>query len=293
MKRPGRVLRIAAPIKVLAQRFTFLGLVALSVGLMILGKAETPVVEQLRSLVTDAFVPILDAMSRPIATVAEIGDEITGVVNVYQENVRLRQENERLLRWENVARQLQTENNSLRDMLHLVPDAPVSYVAARVVSDAAGMFVRSVLVTAGVHDGVAKGQVALTGDGLVGRVGEVGQRSARILLLTDLNSEVPVMLENGQMRAILAGDNSDQPKLLYLVNDAHPQIGDRVVTSGSGGVFPPGLPVGVVSSIGDNVVRVKPFVEFHRLDYVRLVDYGLDGTLKLSAPRPTSRHAGR
>ncbi len=293
MKRPGSVLRIAAPIKVLAQRFTFLGLVALSVALMILGKAETPIVEQVRTLVTDAFVPVLDALSRPIATVADLSDKMYNVMNVYAENERLREENDRLLRWENVARQLESDNKSLRDMLRLAPDAPVSYVTARVVSDAAGMFVRSVLVTAGARDGVAKGQAAITGEGLVGRVGDVGERSSRILLLTDLNSEVPVQIENGQARAILAGDNSDQPKLLYLTPDAHPQVGDRVVTSGHGGVFPPGLPVGIVSSVTNNIVRVKPFVEFHRLDYVRLVDYGLAGTLTVSAPRPTHRRSGR
>jgi len=292
MKRPGPVLRLAAPLKVLAQRFTFLGLVALSVGLMILGKAETPIVEQLRTVVMDAFVPVLDALSRPIATVADISDRISDVMNVYSDNVRLREENERLLRWESVARRLESDNSGLRDMLRLVPDAPVSYVTARVVSDAAGMFVRSVLVTAGAHDGVAKGQAAITGEGLVGRVGEVGERSARILLLTDLNSEVPVTIENGQARAILAGDNSDQPKLLYLTADAHPKVGDRVVTSGHGGVFPPGLAVGMVSSVADNIVRVKPFVEFHRLDYVRVVDYGLSGTLSVSAPRPTRRASG-
>lgn len=285
-------MRLAAPLKVLAQRFTFLGLVALSVGLMVLGKAETPIVEQLRTVVMDAFVPVLDALSRPIATVAEMTDKVSDMLNVYADNARLREENERLLRWENVARRLETENTSLRSMLRLAPDAPVSYVTARVVSDAAGMFVRSVLVTAGAHDGVAKGQVAITGDGLVGRVGEVGERAARILLLTDLNSEVPVTLENGQARAILAGDNSDQPKLLYLTPDAHPQVGDRVVTSGHGGVFPAGLAVGTVSSVGDNIVRVKPFVEFHRLDYVRLVDYGLAGTLTVSAPRPVRRGSG-
>lgn len=291
MKRPGPVLRMAAPLKVL-QRFTFAGLVALSVGLMILGKAETPLIEQVRTLVTDAFVPILDALSRPIATVSEFSDKLSDIMNVYSENQRLREENDRLLRWENVARQLEAENTSLRNLLHLAPDAPVSYVTARVVSDGAGMFVRSVLVTAGAHDGVAKGQAAITGEGLVGRVGEVGERSARILLLTDLNSEVPVTVETGQARAILAGDNSDQPKLLYVTPDAHPQVGERVVTSGNGGVFPPGLPVGVVSSVSDNVVRVKPFVEFHRLDYVRLVDYGLAGTITVSAPPPTRRRAG-
>ncbi len=292
MKRPGRVLRLAAPLKVLAQRFTFLGLVALSVGLMVLGKAETPIVDQARSLVTDAFVPLLDALSRPVATVADVSSRISGMINVYSENARLREENAQLLRWQVVARNLEAENESLRDVVRLVPEAPVSFVSARVVADGGGSFVRSVLVTAGKHDGVAKGQTAITGEGLVGRVGEVGERSARILLLTDLNSEVPVAIESSHERAILAGDNSDKPKLLYLPSNAHPQIGDRIVTSGHGGVFPPGLPVGVITSVGEGVVRVKPFVEFHRLDYVRLVDYGLGGTLSVSAP-PPSRRSGR
>jgi rod shape-determining protein MreC len=289
MKRPGSVLRIAAPLKLLAQRFTFLGLVALSVGLMVLGKAETPLVEEARTAVADAFVPILDALSRPVATVAEFGNKVSAMMNVYSENQRLREENARLLRWETLARSLQSENSGLRDLLRLAPEAPVSYVTARVVADATGMFVRTVLVTAGAREGVAKGQTAVTGEGLVGRVGEVGERSARILLLTDLNSEVPVVIENSRARAILAGDNSDQPKLLYLTADARPQVGDRVVTSGHGGVFPPGLPVGVISAVGDNNVRVKPYVEFHRLDFVRLVDYGLSGTLSVGAPRPAAR----
>jgi len=293
MKRPGGVLRIAAPLRVLAQRFTFLGLVAASVGLMVLGKAETPIVEQARALVADAFVPVLDAVSRPVATVAEMGEKASAMMSVYSENQRLREENERLLRWESAARNLDAENRNLRELLHLNPEAPVSFVTARVVADAAGMFVRSVLVAAGAHNGVAKGQTAITGEGLVGRVGEVGERSARILLLTDLNSQVPVLLENSRARAILAGDNSDQPKLLYLPPDARPQVGDRIITSGHGGVFPPGLPVGVVGAVGDGVVRVKPFVEFYRLDYVRLIDYGLSGTLAVGAPPPVSRRSGR
>lgn len=293
MKRPGRVMRLAAPLRVLAQRFTFLGLLALSVGLMVLGKAEMPIVEQVRSMVADAFVPLLDALSRPVATVAEMGQKASAMMTVYADNQRLREENERLLRWETVARNLEAENRSLRETLRLVPESPVSYVTARVVGDAAGMFVRSVLVTAGARDGVAKGQTAITGDGLVGRVGEVGERSARILLLTDLNSQVPVLIENSRARGILAGDNSDQPKLTFLPTDVRPQVGDRIVTSGHGGVFPPGLPVGIISSIADGNIRVRPFVQFFRLDYVRLIDYGLTGTLSVGAPPPTSRRAGR
>jgi rod shape-determining protein MreC len=292
MKRPGPIfLRLTAPLRLLAQRFTFLALAALSVGLMVLSKAETPIVDRVRTSVADAFVPILDALSRPVATVSEMTDRVSDLMNVYSENTRLREENERLLRWQMVAHNLESENRSLRDIVRFVPDAPVGFISARVVADAGGSFVRSVLVAAGSGDGAAKGQTAVTGDGLVGRVGEVGERSARILLLTDLNSQVPVVIETSRERAILAGDNSDRPKLLHIASTAHPQVGDRVVTSGHGGVFPPGLPVGVIVAVGDSGIRVKPYVEFHRLDHVRLIDYGLAGTLPVAAPPPAPRRS--
>lgn len=289
MKRPGPVLRLAAPLRVLAQRFTFLGLVALSVGLMVFGKAEAPLVERARMTVADALVPILDAASRPVATVAELVDRMNEVIDVHAENNRLREENERLLRWQSVAIKLEVENRSLRDVAKVAAEDAVSFVTARVVADAGGTFVRSVLVMAGTRDGVAKGQSAITADGLVGRVGEVGERSARVLLLTDLNSQVPVVIESSRERAILAGDNSDKPRLTHLAVTARPQIGDRLITSGHGGVFPPGLPVGVIVAVNDGVARIKPFVEFHRLDHVRLIDFGLSGTLPVGAPPPAPR----
>lgn len=289
MKRPGPVLRIAAPLKVLAQRFTFLGLVGAAVGLMVLGKAETPLIERARMTLTDALVPILDALSRPVATVNELADHLSAMADLHAENARLREENERLLHWQSVARKLDIENRSLRDILRHTPEDAVSFVSARVVGDAGGSFVRTVLVLAGARDGVAKGQVAVTGDGLVGRVGETGERAARVLLLTDLNSQVPVIIESSRERGILAGDNSDRPKLTHLAITARPQIGDRVMTSGHGGVFPAGLPVGVVVAVGEGGARVKPFVEFHRLDHVRLIDFGLSGALVVGAPPPPPR----
>lgn len=291
MKRPGPVLRLAAPLRVLAQRFTFLSLVALSVGLMVFGKAEAPLVERARTTVTDALVPVLDAVSRPVATAAELVNRMNEIVDVHAENNRLREENERLLRWQAAALKLEVENRSLREISKVTADDAVSFVTARVVADAGGTFVRSVLVMAGTRDGVTKGQSAVTGDGLVGRVGEAGERSARVLLLTDLNSQVPVIIESSRERAILAGDNSDKPRLTHLAVTARPQIGDRVMTSGHGGVFPPGLPVGVIVAVNDGVARIKPFVEFHRLDHVRLIDFGLAGTLPVGAPPPAPRRA--
>lgn len=293
MKRPGPVSRFAAPIRLYGQRFAFLGLIALAVGMMVLGKAETQLVERMRMVVVDAFVPVLDAIARPVATVNELIARVDEVVNVHAENARLREENERLLQWQAIARKLEAENQSLRDMLRFTPDAPVSFVSARVVGHAGGSFLRTVLVTAGAQDGVAKGQAAVTGDGLAGRVTEVGERASRVLLLTDINSHVPVVLETSRDRAVMAGDNSERPKLLFLPSNARPQIGERVVTSGHGGVFPPGIPVGVIVAAGDTGVRVQPFVNFDRMQHLRLVEYGLGGTLPVSAPPPAPRRGRR
>lgn len=282
----GGVLRLATPLRMLAQRFGYLGLIALAAGFMVLGKLEAPVVERVRTTVVDLLVPILDALAAPFRGIAALGDRMGAFGDLYAENQRLRDETEQLMQWQVIARQLEAENRSLRDLARFVPEDAVSFVTARVVADVGGSFFRSVLVTAGTRDGVAKGQTAITGDGVVGRVGEVGERASRVLLLTDLNSQIPVVIESSRERAILAGDNSDLPYLVFLRPDVKPQVGDRVVTSGHGGVFPPALPIGIVVSTEDGVPRVRPFVDFARLEHVRLVDYGIGGTLQVAAPPP-------
>jgi rod shape-determining protein MreC len=185
-----------------------------------------------------------------------------------------------------VARRLAAENASLRDLTKLVPDQNATALAARVIGDSGGAFLRNVLVDAGAKDGVERGEAALTGAGLIGRVSEVGDRTARILLLTDLNSHIPVMLERTSERALLDGDNSNRPRLSFLDSKSPVAPGDRIVTNGAGGIFPPGLPVGVVSGVENGIVRVEPYADLSRLDFVRLVDYGLEGLLPQSAIPP-------
>ena len=143
------------------------------------------------------------------------------------------------------------------------------------IANSGGAYVRSLMVHAGREKGVARGQAAVTGEGLVGRVSEVGSRAARVILITDLNSRVPVIVEGPQQRALLTGDNSERPCLRYVNAGAGIKVGDRVVTSGQGGVFPPGLPVGVVASLDGEAPRVEPYVELSQVEYLRIVDYGL------------------
>jgi rod shape-determining protein MreC len=119
--------------------------------------------------------------------------------------------------------------------------------------------------------------VVVAGEGLVGRLTEVGRRSSRVLLLTDINSKVPVVMEDSRARAILVGNNRNRPELAFLKAKTGVSPGDRIVTSGVAGAFPPGLPVGVVASVDEGHILVELFIEESRLELVRILDYGPEG----------------
>lgn len=280
MNKPtGSDIRVASPLKAWASRFALLLLVGVAFGLMLLGRTNTFIVEETRSAVTDMVAPILGAVSQPVETFSGVIEGAEGLANLRSENLALKEQNSRLMQWQTAARRLEAENAALRALNRMVPDPSMNFIAARVVGDPGGAFVRTVLINAGERNGVEKGQAAVTGDGLAGRIAEVGQRSARVLLLTDINSRVPVVVGNLRDRAVMAGDNANAPELLYLGPTAKVQVGDRVTTSGQGGVFPPGLPIGVVSSVSEKGIRVKPFVDWAHMEVLRIVDYEMIGIL--------------
>ncbi|MEE8499950.1 MAG: rod shape-determining protein MreC [Kiloniellales bacterium] len=280
MNKPsGSVSRLATPIKAWAQRFAFLFLVVGAFSLMLLGKADTVLVERIRTSVGDAAAPMLEFIARPIDTISATVEGIGELADMRTRNASLERENERLRHWQTVARRLEAENAALRSLTDMVPDPRLRFVTARVIGDQGGAFARSVLVNAGTRDGVAKGQAAITSEGLAGRVAEVGVRSARVLLVADINSRIPVLVGDARDRAILAGDNTGQPKLLYLAPGTEIGPGDHVVTSGHGGIFPPGLPIGVVTQASETALRVQPFVDWAHMEFLRLADYELPSTL--------------
>ena len=281
--RAGTVLGLTAPLKALVQRFAFLFLLLAAFGIMLLGKADVLVVERVRSAITDVVSPIMDVLSRPAASVSEMVAGIDSLADLQSENERLRRENGHLHEWMAKARRLEAENAAFRDLLNYVPGTSPQFITARVISDSGRVFVQSLIVNAGDRDGIVKGRAVITGDGLAGRVASVGFRSARVLMITDLNSRIPVVLEATRERAILAGDNSGQPKLMFLPYDGTVSPGDRIVTSGHGGAFPPGLPVGTVASVEDGLIRVQPFVDLDRLEYIRVVDF--------AGPEPPPKHS--
>jgi rod shape-determining protein MreC len=189
----------------------------------------------------------------------------------------LREEKAHLIEWQNAVVLLEKENRELRALLNFKTEPRASYISARVIADTGGAYTRGLIITAGKSDGVREGMAAMTGEGLIGRVIEVGDWSSRVWLISDLNSRIPVTIAETGDRAILAGDNTTQPKLLFLARDASVSEGAHVITSGHGGVFPPNLPIGILKESSRGAYSVIPSADLGRITYVRLVDFGLEG----------------
>jgi len=275
--------RIAAPVKSVAQRFAYLLLILGAVGVLVIGRVDVASMEQVRSQIVDAVAPILDMAGRPVESFNVGVERLREILTVHDENQRLRQQRDRLLHWQSAARKLETENRALKGLLNFSAGPETSFIAARVVADPGGAFAHSLILNAGERAGVRKGQAAVTGDGLVGRISGVGRRSSRLLLITDLNSRIPIAIESNRTRAVLAGANTGRPRLIHLPTGAVIAKGDRVVTSGHGGVFPAGLPIGV-----DGIIDVQPYVNRERVEYVRVLDYGLKGIIRSGPDRSGS-----
>lgn len=261
------------PLRGMVQRFAFVLLVGAALMLLILSKVGNPLVERLRAGIFEVATPVLEILSQPVIAANQLIDAGREMVFLHSENERLREENSRLRQWQEAARSLEQQNTAFKALLSSRPDPTMSFVSARVIGDDGGPFVHTLLVNAGRGDGADIGQAAMTMDGLVGRIIESGRRASRILLLTDLNSRVPVVIEGSRHRAVMEGENTDTMRLGFVSTTAKISLGDRVVTSGHGGVFPPGLPVGLVTHARGGKYRVQPFADYDRLEYVQIIRY--------------------
>lgn len=267
-------------IRILAKKFAIVLLFISAFAFMLLNKTDTFLVEKTSSVATDIVSPLIDVLVIPARSIASAYDYFRELKQIHQDNRQLRDENKKLLALYDAMRVLEVENRLLSGLLNYTPPPEAKFLTARIIAEEGDAFSHSVIVYTGAHQGVKKGQVALGERGVIGRVDKVGNLYSKVILITDINSKIPVVVERTRVRGILSGDNTITPKLVFLPLSAEVNVGDRIVTSGVAGVFPAGLPIGRVSSVEKNNVEVKPYNDLGRTEYVRIVDYGLDGILE-------------
>lgn len=275
MKRRKSLFLHFSNIRLLAKKFALVLLFLSAFALMLVNKTDTAIIEKTSSVATDVISPVIDLLVVPARSIAGVYDYLKELQQIHKDNQDLRKENTYLLQIKDKALALEVENKILASMLNYIAPPEATFVTARVIAEEGDAFSHSIVAYTGNGTNVKKGQVVLSDRGVVGRIEQVGRLYSKIILITDINSKIPVMVERTRVRGILTGDNTPTPKMDFIPLEAELTVGDRVVTSGVAGVFPVGLPIGKISSIEKNNVKISTFTNLDRLEYVRIVDFGL------------------
>jgi len=246
-------------------------LVLFLLALFLVWRIDSPRVERFRAALIDRVVPSFDWAMAPITGAAGMIDDFQSYARLYEQNQQLRDELQQMKAWKEAALQLEQKNARLLDLNQVRLDAKLTHVTGVVLADSGSPFRQSVLLNVGARDGIRDGWATMDGIGLVGRISGVGQRTARVILLTDSNSRTPVTVQPSGQKAILSGDNSAAPLLEFLEDSDEVRPGDRVVTSGDGGVFPADLLVGQAAMGTDRRLRVVLSADYQRLEFLRVL----------------------
>jgi rod shape-determining protein MreC len=271
------VIRLSVPFRQALSRLTLPVMLMLSLGIVLFGRADQDLGGRMRAGLDDVLAPLYAAIAVPVDALEHGTGAIGNLFELTDQNAQLRAENARLLQWQAVAMALEAQNDALKATLDFVPSPAPEFFTAPVVADLGGIYARSVLVATSPGDAIAPAQlvggIAMDGRGIVGRVVEAGSHSARILLITDLNSRIPVALGPHGVPALMTGTNGPDPQLLFWSTDQPPAEGDMVLSSALGGAFPPGLPIGAVHYDAQNRPEVLPLADLDRLRLLRVFIY--------------------
>ncbi len=272
-------------------RRILVGLMALVLlALFALWRIDSPRVERFRMLLIDRVVPSMDWAMAPVTWGAGVVSGFQSYARILEQNQELRRELQQMKAWREAALQLEQQNAKLLDLNQVRLDPKLTHVTGVVMADSGSPFRQSVLLNVGDRDGIRDGWATMDGLGVVGRISGVGRTVSRVVLLTDASSRVPVTVQPSGQRAILAGDNSALPPLDFVEKTDLVRPGDRVVTSGDGGVFPAGLLVGQVVQGSDRRLRVVPSADYMRLEFLRVLrsheNEHIDDPGSLIAPPP-------
>lgn len=252
--------------------------------IFLIWRIDSPRVERFRAQVVDKVVPRMDWAMTPVTAVVQIFRDYQSYQQLFDQNQELRRELRQMTAWKEAALQLEQENARLRDLNNVRLDPKLTYITAVVLADAGSPFRQSILINVGSRDGIVDGWATMDGIGLVGRISGVGANTARVIMVTDSSSRIPVEIQPSGQRAMIVGDNSAAPPIDFLENPDLVRPGDSIVTSGDGEVFPPGLLIGRVAQDPGGRLRVRLSADYERLEFLRV----LRGTGERNVENPSA-----
>ncbi|MFV0334367.1 MAG: rod shape-determining protein MreC [Tropicimonas sp.] len=247
------------------------GLILFCLGVFLIWRIDSPRIEDFRAALIDRVMPGFEWASVPVAHFTGMVEDFQSYQRIYRQNQDLRRELQQMKAWKEAAVQLEQQNAKLLALNNVRLDPKLTSVSGLVIADSGSPFRQSVLLNVGKRDGIRDGWATMDGLGVVGRISGVGENSSRVILLTDAASRLPVTIQPSGQRAVLTGDNSAAPTLEFIEDLDRITPGDRVVSSGDGGVFPAGMLVGQLALGPDGRYRVWLAADYQQLEFLRVL----------------------
>ena len=251
------------------QRFSLFVLVIISVLLIFLETIETKPLNVIRSFVKDVVYRSALIVSYPSKSFSNFYDFVEEHINLYSNYEELVKENDELRNNITKTDFLELENSQLRKLIEEQTESPSNFVSARIMLDKQSPYLNSFVINVGSNKGIKNGMAALDGKNFIGRIVDVNFFSSRVLLVSDLNSKIPILSEPSANHAILSGHGTSEPTLEYLPENHKIQDGDKIYTSGKEGIFTPGIPIGE-AKIVTNKIKVLLFSDLRQITFVNI-----------------------
>ena len=257
------------------QKFSLLTLLFLSILVIILSNYNFKVIQLIKIGINEFTYRASFLISTPENKIQKINSQIKDHLKVYDNYKNLELELEKLKQKRLTNNFLKMENEKLRDLINESINS--NEILARVLIDKESPFLRSIILNKGTKDKLKIGMAVVDEVHLVGKVIEVNFTNSRVLLLSDLNSKIPVVLEPIGMQAVVSGTGGTNGKIQYTKEEYSDDINNQEIiayTSGLGGLFKPGLPVGKISRV--NPHEIVFFSDFKQLEYVKIISLNIE-----------------
>ena len=265
----GIAIRSAFLTKGTKQRFSLFVLIVLSILLIFLETYKTKPLNYFRALVKDTIYRGALVVSTPLKAISNINKYISEHANLYRNYKKLQNENNELKNDISKSNFLELENSQLRKLIEEQVSSSKKIVSARVMMDKQSPYLNSYIINIGNNKKIKNGMEVLDGKNFIGRTVDVNFFSTRVLLVSDLNSKIPVVVEPSGNHSILSGRGINLPTLEYLPVKHNVKNGDKIYTSGREGIFSPGIPIGEVK-IENNIIEVLLFSDLDQVTFVHV-----------------------
>ena len=268
----GIAIRSAFLAKGTKQRFSLFVLIVLSIIFLFVETIETKPLNYLRSFIKDTIYRGSLVVSIPFKGFDSVVGHISDHINLYSNYNKLKIENNKLRNSISESDFLELENTQLRKLIDEQVSSSSNLVSSRIMMDKQSPYLNSLIINIGSNKNIKNGMAGLDGKNFIGRIVDVNFFSSRVLLVTDLNSKIPVIIEPTAHHAILTGHGKNELRLEFLPKNNNIKDGDKVYTSGKGGIFSPGIPVGSVK-IEEDATTVSLFSDLSQITFIN-VDIG-------------------